>query len=172
VQLLPQVQVAPDAHCSVQLPFVHDAEQVEPEAHVVGQSPLAHVTSHVAPAGQAVVQSPPEQLTVQGPEPHVLVQSPAWQESAQDPVAGHVELQSALLHEQLPLVHTQSPPSHGVGAPALPEPPLLPDDPHPGAKRNTASVRRTPKRMSLALLRPTGSVQRSPGRLTGRRGSA
>jgi hypothetical protein len=57
VQLLPQVHVAPAAHCSVQLPLEHVALQLEPEAHVVAQSPLVHVTLHVAPAGQVVLQS-------------------------------------------------------------------------------------------------------------------
>jgi len=43
-QLLPHVHVAPEAHCSVQLPLMHAAEQVESAAHVVEQSPLAQVT--------------------------------------------------------------------------------------------------------------------------------
>jgi hypothetical protein len=133
VQLLPQVQVAPDAHCRVQSPLVHDAEQVEPDAHVVRQSPFVQVTLHAPPAGHVVLQSPLEQLTVQGPEPHVLTQSTLLQEREQDPVAGQVKLQSALPHEQLALVHAQLPPSHCVGVPELLEPRVPPDDPQAGA---------------------------------------
>jgi hypothetical protein len=143
----------------VQLPLLHDAEQAEPDAHIVGQSPLVQVTLHVPPAGQVVLQLPLEQLTLQGPEPHVLVQSTPLQERVQDPVAGQVELQSALLHEQLPLVHVQLPPSHGVGVPELLEPLVLPDDPQAGATSTSANVTEKAKRMSVALPRVAVRVQ-------------
>jgi hypothetical protein len=115
VQLLPQVHVAPAAHCSVQLPLEHVALQLEPDAHVVEQSPLVHETLHVAPAGQVVLQSPLSHVIVQGPAPHVLLQSPLVQLTLHGPLGGHVGSQSALEHAQLPVVHAHAPEGHATG---------------------------------------------------------
>jgi hypothetical protein len=137
VQLLPHVHVAPAAHCSVQLPLVHDAEQLEPAAQVVAQSPLVQVTSHVVPAGQVVLQSPVSHVTVQLLPPHVSLQSPVAQSSVHGPTEGHVMSQLALLQAQLPLGQEQLPAEHVVGVPA--EPTLEDDPPHARAKRTRAN---------------------------------
>lgn len=120
VQLLPQVQVAPAAHWSVQLPLVHAALQVEPAAQVVVQSPLVHVTLQLPWAGHDVLQSPLSQLTLHGPAPHVLLQSPLVHCRLHGPLGGHVMSQFALPQAQLPVVHAHAPPwGHASGGGAF-----------------------------------------------------
>ena len=115
VQLLPHVHVAPAAHCRVQLPLEHAAEQVEPDAHVVLQSPLAHVTLHEAPAGHDVSQFPLSHVMVQGPLPHTSRQSPLLQSRLHGPLGGQVMLQLPLLQAQLPVVHAHAPWPQAMG---------------------------------------------------------
>ncbi len=110
MQWEPHEQVAPAAHCSVQLPLVHAALQVDPDAHVVVQSPLEHVTLHEPPEGHVVLQLPLSQFTVHGPAPHVLLQSPLVHCRLHEPLGGHVMSQFALPQEQLPVVHAHAPP--------------------------------------------------------------
>jgi hypothetical protein len=153
VQLLWHVHVAPAAHCSVQLPLVHEAEQEEPAAQVVAQSPLVQVTSHVAPAGHVVLQSPLSHVTTQLPPPHVSLQSPFEQSSVHAPTEGHAMSQLAPLQAQLPLGQEQLPAEHATGVPE--EPTLEDDPPHARTKRTRANEEQGEKRISKPYpLRP------------------